>query len=191
MYPSLPSHVVLAHLGPLPRSALLLQLPVVVVAGVGARDVVAIPRAMLDIGVLRWRDLQFSWIVVPEGVTKGETETCGRLVHPSNFPHTVQNQKDRNQPTQRNAEIGDQPPAEHLKSGQLLFAQLVASSSVGGRYAVNWAPLDRQKGGDSTYASDGCDGHFFRGLCSQRGERRGSRAWVVRCLTTFRTGASR
>ena len=95
--------------------------------------------------------------------------------------------------TERNAEIGDEAPAEHLRreSCQLLpvvrclavswsFSRSGGAAEIGG----HWAGCAL---GVRTYASDGLDGHVIGGCwgCVVRGE--GSRAGCrggVRGLTT-------
>lgn len=137
--PSIP-HIhpsLLASLDSLPGGALLLDLLVIVVAGVGPRNVVAVPNAWLETQIsVTCVGSSCSRVVVPEGVAEGEAKTCRRLVPPSSCqiqPDPAPDEWGRKL-TQRNAEIGDEAPAEHLQSRQLLL--ILLSFRSGGAAAI-------------------------------------------------------
>lgn len=75
-------------------------------------------------------------VVVPEGVAKGDSETCRRLAlaHSSSAePSFGKKEKRERKLTERNAEIGNEAPAEHLKSCQLLLMPLAVLLRLAGQ----------------------------------------------------------
>ena len=80
------------------------------------------------------------WAVIPVGVAEDEAETCRRLASPPRCLAGCGSEL-----TKRNAEIGDEAPAEHLESCQLsLMCSLLpcaSSISPSGAGQRNWRPL--------------------------------------------------
>lgn len=158
--PSIP-HIhpgLLTSLNSLPGGALLLDLLVVVVAGVGARDVVAVPNTWLDTQIsVTCVGRSCSRVVAPEGVAEGEAETCRRLVLP---PSPCQ--------TQLQMSGVENSPSAMLRSvmrpRRSIYSPVSCCSSSCPSGRAGQRPLGRPDPRDHTYASDGLDGHCFSGF---------------------------
>jgi hypothetical protein len=94
---------------------------------------------------LTGREYRFgSWVVVPEGAAKGDSDTCRQLVLPrsSSAEPSFRRRKGWTL-TKPNAEIGNEAPAEHLRSCQLLLIPLARLLRLAGQPKL--AAIDADK----------------------------------------------